>query len=393
MLRDDLLNPSTDSGQFEQTDGQTPHRHFLRIFLSSMVHPQHNKLPNTKHSIMTTVQERQQAVEVLIQQGARWNNDNNSNGNGNSFQHLLDVSYSLDSPRQKLDIYFVAKHFHAAADVAVADADDDSTTGITRKERVPIFIHIHGGGWSRGSKNQRFYGAPAVAKAAVSSAVGKHNNGCIAITPNYRRGEYPLFMKDAAAAIQWVWQNAQALGGDLSQLFLCGHSAGAHIASLLVLRHDEFLQPLQVPVDFVQGIILLSGVYDLFRPLQQSPWLDVKNKWFLWVYVWPAFGWDKDIRHEASPLLLLTALEDGSSSSSIKINTTHWPPTLILNATFDMGLQENGQRMRDALEKYTSAEIVEYSILPNTDHASICWNEGTAAEIKKFIREKCCRKG
>jgi hypothetical protein len=48
------------------------------------------------------------------------------------------------------------------------------------------------------------------------------------------------------------------------------------------------------------------------------------------------------------------------------------PRTLILKASFDMGLQESGKLMVDVIEQHT---IVKYKHISWTDHASMNWNE------------------
>jgi hypothetical protein len=58
------------------------------------------------------------------------------------------------------------------------------------------------------------------------------------------------------------------------------------------------------------------------------------------------------------------------------------PRTLILNASFDMGLQENGKLMADAMAQHTT---VEYKHISWTDHASICWNEKTFCAMREFM--------
>lgn len=150
----------------------------------------------------------------------------------------------------------------------------------------PVYIHIHGGGWSRGGKASPFYGGPAMCQNAAAS-------GCIAVAPGYRLGKYPEFVHDAANAIKWVQDNIAELGGDLSNVFLSGHSAGGHIASLLILRHATYLAPLGIPIDFFLGLVLVSGVYDLFKPLRSAP-MDTKNKWFVCKLFYRMHGLDCD---------------------------------------------------------------------------------------------------
>ena len=222
------------------------------------------------------------------QQPKNKNNRRTVANDDNGVVHVLsNVRYGSVHPRQALDVYF--------PQAALLLNNNDSK----HSKSFPVLIHIHGGGWSRGSKDNGFYGAPAVCTTAARCA------GWIAVSVGYRLGTYPDFMYDAAAAIQWVMQKIGNVGGDLSNVVLSGHSAGAHIASLLLLRHSCFLAPRHVPVDFFTACILLSGVYDLFCPLRKAAVLDAKNKWFVLAYVLPAFGSDETVRREASPLLLL----------------------------------------------------------------------------------------
>jgi acetyl esterase/lipase len=367
-----------------------------------------------------------EAVQSLLDQGAKWKPIKEIHEVN---VHLLaNVPYGSEpfQPRQSLDIYFPRDK--------AATADTSNTT----MDKLPVYIHVHGGGWSRGAKDNFIYGGPAMCQNAAADA------GCIAVAVGYRLGRYPEFVHDVALAIRWVYDNIASLGGDLSNVFLSGHSAGAHIASLLTVRHRFFLEePHGIPRNFFRGLVLVSGVYDLFSPMKTNI-IDFKNKWLFLYYVTPAFGTDTNLKREASPLLLLnpdketsmlgtmattltrkisegvqmvpsilpgplkSAVSNNSSGSltgsvtesSRELFESEWagsngstgaadnfspPSTLILNATFDMGLQENGQLMAEALGKYTE---VKYQIIQGSDHASICWNATTALVIADFIRSQ-----
>ena len=52
------------------------------------------------------------------------------------------------------------------------------------------------------------------------------------------------------------------------RVFLCGHSAGAHLAMCVIGEGRRRRRGGQSP-DCCEGVILLSGVYDL-GPIQQS---------------------------------------------------------------------------------------------------------------------------
>jgi len=81
----------------------------------------------------------------------------------------------------------------------------------------------------------------------------------IAISVGYRLGTYSHFVDDAAMAVGWVRENIAELGGDVNNVYLSGHSAGAHIASLMTVRHERFLKPHNVPPSFIKGLMLISG--------------------------------------------------------------------------------------------------------------------------------------
>eukprot|EP00746_Dinoflagellata_sp_MGD_P019718 gnl/MRDRNA2_/MRDRNA2_145871_c0_seq1.p1 gnl/MRDRNA2_/MRDRNA2_145871_c0~~gnl/MRDRNA2_/MRDRNA2_145871_c0_seq1.p1 ORF type:complete len:495 (+),score=87.80 gnl/MRDRNA2_/MRDRNA2_145871_c0_seq1:76-1485(+) len=294
---------------------------------------------------------------------------------GDNIRILRGVPYGEVHRKQALDVYVPS----------VTDA-------------VPVLVHMHGGGWKRGDRASSFYGAPAICLAAAGA-------GFVAVAPSYRLGKYPDFVEDAALALQWVYQHIAEYGGDVDSVFLSGHSAGAHIASLMLIRHKRFLQPLDIPMDFVKGLILMSGVYNLFNPIKEVA-LTYRNNVFILAYVLPCFGSDTAVRHEASPLLLLapetnTTTEGAvrslmrsmfglpvaysTSGSTTEVNDflDQLPPVLIFNAEYDLGLEADGERMAAAWKNFTPE--VQYVKVPGCNHASICWTSHTHDCIRTFM--------
>ncbi len=142
-------------------------------------------------------------------------------------------------PRQKLDVYVPKK-----------------TANVVTKP-LPVVVFFYGGSWDSGERgNYKFIGE------AMTS------QGFVAIVPDYRvypEVLFPGFMEDPARVAKWAKEHAAEFGGDPARIFLTGHSAGAHIAAMLVLN-DEFLRVQQLkPTDFA-GMIGLAGPYD-FLPL------------------------------------------------------------------------------------------------------------------------------
>jgi len=112
-------------------------------------------------------------------------------------------------------------------DVVYADAGD-------RPLRLDIYrpaqrngaavLVVHGGGWSRGSKDMLVNCCRLLAE-----------QGFVALAQEYRlTGEapFPACIHDVKRAIRWARQNAGELGFDADKLCLEGHSAGAHLVLL-----------------------------------------------------------------------------------------------------------------------------------------------------------------
>ncbi len=128
--------------------------------------------------------------------------------------------------------------------------------GPDKPRRVVVFLY--GGSWKTGNRGSyRFVGEALSAK------------GYVAVLPDYRTYpavKFPGFNEDAAAAVRWVRDNIADHGGDPAQIYLMGHSAGAHIAAMLTLD-ERYLTQAGVPADTVRGMIGLAGPYS-FDPLK-----------------------------------------------------------------------------------------------------------------------------
>jgi len=127
------------------------------------------------------------------------------------------------------------------------------------KPEVPngsVLIMWHGGGWTNGYKEWMYFVAPALIP-----------HGITFISAGYRLAPqhvFPAGFTDCARAIAWVYKNAIGLNTDPTRIFLSGHSAGGHYASLLAVRSDWQTQ-FDIPEDTVRGCLPISGVYDFGR--------------------------------------------------------------------------------------------------------------------------------
>ena len=126
----------------------------------------------------------------------------------------------------------------------------------------PILIFIHGGGLASGDKALRVSGADVYGN--IGRFYAAHGIGVAVI--NYRLQPDVTWreqVEDVARAIAWVHSHAGSFGGDLSQLFVGGHSAGAHLAARVALDPGP-LTRLGLSPEVLRGVIAVSGAgYDL----------------------------------------------------------------------------------------------------------------------------------
>ena len=97
----------------------------------------------------------------------------------------------------------------------------------------PVLFFVHGGAWSMGDKSD--FGAYAAFGAAYAKL------GIGVVVTNYRlspKVRHPEHVKDVARAFAWTANHIAKYGGDKDRLFVCGHSAGAHLVALLATDAD-----------------------------------------------------------------------------------------------------------------------------------------------------------
>jgi arylformamidase len=123
---------------------------------------------------------------------------------------------------------------------------------------APVMVMIHGGGWQIGDKANR-----GLLENKVPFFTEK---GWLLVSINYRLSpavQHPAHVQDVASAITWVHQHIANYGGDPAQVYLMGHSAGAHLAAL-VATDAEYLAAEGLALDALSGVILLDGAgYDV----------------------------------------------------------------------------------------------------------------------------------
>lgn len=122
-----------------------------------------------------------------------------------------------------------------------------------------VYFHIHGGGWTWGTADEQDPWLDRLAERC----------GLAVVSVEYRlapENPFPAGPDDCEAAALWVVREAQSRFGT-ERLFIGGESAGAHLASLtlLRLRDRHGLAPFR-------GANLFAGCYDLSLTPSVANW-------------------------------------------------------------------------------------------------------------------------
>ncbi|KAL5010754.1 hypothetical protein ScPMuIL_013059 [Solemya velum] len=121
----------------------------------------------------------------------------------------------------------------------------------TLPEDAPIFVYIHGGYWQfLGRESSSFMVTPLAKAGAVVVTIG------YTIAPEASMDE---IVSEVKAAITYVLQLAKKRGS--SGVYLCGHSAGAHLAAMMLAV--DWMGEQMLNDSLIKGALLVSGVYDI----------------------------------------------------------------------------------------------------------------------------------
>jgi acetyl esterase/lipase len=217
-------------------------------------------------------------------------------------------------------------------------------------QRAPVAVVLHGGSWSAGHKN---------IGAVQDLAHWLAERGVVAVPMGYRLvpqvspEQQPV---DVAAGVAWLHRYVAEYGGDPGRIALVGHSAGAHLASLVALDRS-YLDALDLPPGVPAGVVGISNLFDL----RASAELDSS---IARVTLKRAFGEDPDRRARLSPVLFVRA---------------DAPPFLILHGKGDH-LVPVGQGVDLAAALRAQGVRAEIHDVPGRDHISLFHKMGMPGE-------------
>jgi acetyl esterase/lipase len=147
---------------------------------------------------------------------------------------------------------------------AAAKTEDLKLDIFTPKQtghKKDVFIFLYGGGWSNGRKSlYKFLGKRMARKDVV---------GVVMDYPLSPKANYNDMAIASAKAVKWVKENISQYGGDPDRIFISGHSAGGHLATLISVR-EKYFESIGLK-DPIKGVILIDAAgLDMYKYLTED---------------------------------------------------------------------------------------------------------------------------
>lgn len=116
----------------------------------------------------------------------------------------------------------------------------------------PVLVFVHGGGYQKGDRHEcvtlgETFAARGVGVAAISYRL-------------YPQAKHPAQIQDVATAFAFVKSHAKEHGANSSKISVGGHSAGAHLATLLA-TDARYLKAEKLALSEIASVVSISGGY------------------------------------------------------------------------------------------------------------------------------------
>lgn len=208
------------------------------------------------------------------------------------------------------------------------------------EEKKPVVVYVHWGGWAQWDKQNKLENKIKLFESLWYVLISVNYR----LSPNSysedeERIKYPIHNEDVASAIAWTLWNIWDYWWESDKIALLGHSAGAHIVSLIG-TDETFLQQEGLSFNAISGIASIdSDGYDVIEKVLEEDDNIYKN----------AFGIHESDLRAASPLH----------------NISPWNnyPDFFIWKRGSKNRQENADTFITALEEvWVSVDIVDGSI-------------------------------
>ena len=214
----------------------------------------------------------------------------------------LEVQYDIAGTIESLEVYHaeygglsakVVERLGGKLDISFGDDPLQSLDAFpAANPGAPILMFIHGGYWVAGDKAGYRFPADTF-----------HDAGAVWTPINYRLApavSLDDIVHDVRSAVAWVYNHATEIGGDASQLYVFGHSAGGHLTAMTLASGWQNDYGLPDDVEIAAGMDpdnndsrIVNAVYNYFFEKDGSVAKDIvpaTPHTYNWYYQ-PEWGW------------------------------------------------------------------------------------------------------
>ncbi|GAA0797631.1 alpha/beta hydrolase [Spirilliplanes yamanashiensis] len=206
--------------------------------------------------------------------------------------------------------------------VVDVDADGVPCRLYATRADAPVFVYVHGGGWTFGSIATHDRLCRRVAD----------RSGCAVLSVGYRLAPehpFPAALDDVAAALAYLRREGRDLGVDPSRLAIGGDSAGGHLATVTARRQRDQATPLDHQV----------LIYPTIDPLTSSESHETLGE----------YGIDRESTSLAWQTFAPHAADRFTPDvAPLAADLAGMPPTLMISAEYDV-LRDENEEYADAL--------------------------------------------
>lgn len=233
----------------------------------------------------------------------------------------------------------------------------------TPRQSLPVILWIHGGGWTKGSKEN----CPLIWLAEEGYAVASVNYRLI------HESGWPAQIDDCRAAIRWIRDHAAEYKLDAERIVAAGGSAGGHLAALLGTMDAP-------PLDRVSAVLDYFGPADL---LTMPPNLPDPGKT------------DQDLAHSNGARLLGGIVRDrpqlAREASALHQVSADDVPFLILHGDRDQSVPlDQSVRLQSSLQ--AAGVPVQLHVLAGAGHGGKEFNSPEVQQaVRTFLHEHLAR--
>lgn len=241
------------------------------------------------------------------------------------------------------------------------------------KRDFPMVYFVHGGNWNSGDKRyyQNITGVygnigVALAERGIGVAVANYR-----LSPEARINEQ---IADVADGVAWIQTHATEYGAS-NDIFLMGHSSGAHVVSMLAIRPDLYVEH-GVSEEKIKGYILLSNVWDMHDLSENSS--DEYNA----KVIMPLFGSTQEEHANYSPQ---TYIDHIKKPIFMAVGELDYPYLKTQSEGMNERLVQRGKES-------------SFMIIPGVTHSQLIIQFGNksnalATSVADFIHEKILKTG